>query len=298
MLELHRAPFSEEQIQLARDFDASVLQARGYHAFNEAVRRDIDLGGSTNALLVTNRNVAGYAWHVDTDSGHWEVTLAHVALVDPDAMYQVGAYAVHAAKEHGASTVVAWAPGDDELVRAVLTEIGFQSDRVLLQLRVDLPLAANAKWDEAVTVRRFDPALDTESFLAVNNAAFAGHPEQGGWDDAALHARLAQPWFDPDGFLVAIEDSKVIGFIWMKLHTRETVPQPIGEIYAVGVDPAQQGRGVGRALALTGLAWAAAHVDTGMLYVDAANQPAVKMYQSMGFFEHHRTHALTLDLPL
>ena len=48
-----------------------------------------------------------------------------------------------------------------------------------------------------VTVRTFEPGRDDEAWVALNAAAFADHPEQGGWTVDDLHRRVAEPWFDP-----------------------------------------------------------------------------------------------------
>jgi mycothiol synthase len=124
----------------------------------------------------------------------------------------------------------------------------------------------------------------------VNSRAFAWNPEQGGWTEETLRSRMDEPWFDPAGFLIHDRDGRMAGFCWTKVHSN-TQPR-LGEIYVIGVDPDFQGLGLGRGLTLAGLASLASRgIGTGMLFVDAENVAAVKLYDSLGF-EIHRTDAM------
>ncbi|MGA2837268.1 MAG: mycothiol synthase [Acidimicrobiales bacterium] len=180
-----------------------------------------------------------------------------------------------------------------------LARRGFGVERDLVQMRCRLPLPASAPaGGTAVATRPFRVGVDEEAWLVANNRAFAGHPEQGDWDLATLREREAEPWFDPDGFLVLDVDGRLAGSCWTKVHRDER--PPVGEIYVIGVDPAFHGRGWGRALTHAGLDHLASiGLTAAMLYVDAANVAAATMYRSMGFVTDHvdRSYLATVAGP-
>jgi mycothiol synthase len=128
---------------------------------------------------------------------------------------------------------------------------------------------------------------DEAAWLEVNNAAFAWHAEQGGWDLATLQQREHEPWFRPDGFLLHERDGRLAAFCWTKLHASAD-EATVGEIYVIAVHPDFHGLGLGKALTLAGLTWLhQAGAAEGMLYVDAQNTGAVAMYHALDF---HITH--------
>jgi mycothiol synthase len=129
----------------------------------------------------------------------------------------------------------------------------------------------------------------------VNNAAFATHPEQGGWTHSTIESREHEPWFEPAGFLMRWHGDDLEGFCWTKVHV-DTDP-PMGEIYVIGVDPSHMGRGLGRRLAVAGLHHLSTRgLGTAMLYVDSTNDAAISMYSRMGFTHHHLEHAFVGDI--
>ncbi|MGH9024546.1 MAG: mycothiol synthase, partial [Acidimicrobiia bacterium] len=169
----------------------------------------------------------------------------------------------------------------------------FRLSRTLDEMRVALPLAIEPAWTAGVRARSFVPGRDEAAWVAVNNRAFAGHPEQGGWTVETLRAREAEAWFDPTGFLVAEHDGEIVGFCWTKQHQ----PQGWGEIYVIGVDPAHGGGGLGRALVVAGLELLAGRgLRTGLLFVDAANAAAVGLYRSLGFETERSDRAYERDV--
>jgi len=191
----------------------------------------------------------------------------------------------------GGGHVHLWVPKPTPAWDEVASACGLARGRDLLQMRRALPLS-----DETprVAVRSFVVGQDESAWLEVNNRAFAGHPEQGNWDLDTLLEREAEPWFDPDGFLLHERDGRLAASCWTKVHRG---PPDVGEIYVIGVDPGFQGLGLGRALVLSGLEHLTdVGLHTAMLYVDGANHTAVSLYRSLGFDVDHVDRAYTGDV--
>lgn len=174
----------------------------------------------------------------------------------------------------------AWSHGDHPGAVRLAERHGWRRARELWVLRrpASLPLPALVVPD-GVTIRGYD-AADADALLAVNAAAFAHHPEQGGMDAVELAERMAEPWYDPAGLLVAIDqDGTLLAFHWTKQHDAAH-----GEVYVVAVGPAAQGRGLGKVLTLAGLHHLAGlGVDEVLLYVESDNAPALHVYTGLGF---------------
>lgn len=179
----------------------------------------------------------------------------------------------------------AWSHGDHPAAAALAQRHGLRRARELWVMRRPVASTLPERSDD-VTIRGYRDSDESE-LLRVNAAAFADHPEQGAMDAANLAERMAESWFDPAGLLVAPEpnsDDRLLGFHWTKRHDSGT-----GEVYVVGIDPAAQGRGLGKALTLAGLHHLGERLDPDgevILYVEADNLPARAVYEGLGF-----THA-------
>lgn len=203
------------------------------------------------------------------------------------------AEAVRVIAEQGGGHVHLWVGRAGPAAERDARSVGLRPGRSLYQLRRPLPVDDPGPLPET---RAFVPGRDEDDWLELNNRAFEWHPEQGGWDLATLKEREAAPWFDPEGFRIYEEGGVMRGFCWTKVHADHE--PPLGEIYVVAVEPGAAGHGLGRGLTLAGLDHLArAGLRTAMLYVDAANVRAVKLYVELGFVVNHVDQAYVGDVP-
>ncbi|WP_240506810.1 mycothiol synthase [Thermoactinospora rubra] len=265
----------------------AATEADGVRPLNEHVMLHMRYGGDVRArsvLLREGPRLAGYA-HVDpTDEVEGP---SGELVIHPDFRRRgYGKALLRAVLDLTGGRLRLWAHGGSPGAEALARSMGFERVRSLWQMRRSLfaPLAAPS-WPDGVRLRTFVPGQDEEAWLKVNAAAFANHPEQGAWTLEDLRRREAEPWFDPAGFFLAFRDSRLVGFHWTKIHgSSEHGHEPIGEVYVVGIDPSQQGTGLGKALTLAGLRHLRSRgLAQAMLYVDEANQAAIRLYESLGF---------------
>jgi len=193
----------------------------------------------------------------------------------------LGEVGAHVAS-HGGGLVRAWLHGHGAAAHALADIAGARVDRRLLVLErplVDLPAD---RCQEGTLLRRLDTSDDgdRDAWLALSNAAFTGHPDNGNWTRADLDWRLDAAWTDAGRFPVVIDAFGLAAGVWSKSEPGRTV----GELYVVAVHPRAQGRRLGRvvvAAALRDLQAAGCH--QAVLYVDATNTAALALYAWAGF---------------
>jgi mycothiol synthase len=275
-------PGDQDQI---REVIAAATLADGVAPVGEQVLRELPLQRTKHLVAADGQRIVGYlSLTPGTDAAPPTAEL----VVAPDSRrHGIGASLVRAAINTAGDTTRIWAHGNLDAARATAAALGLKPVREMWQMRralTDLPAAVIP---EGAHVRTYRGAGDDAELLRVNNAAFAWHPEQGGWTVDEITERRSEPWFDADGLFLAFDEHthKLVGFHWTKVHRHHP---GLGEVYVLGVDPGEQSRGLGKALTLVGLHHLAERFSTElqptvMLYTEADNAAAVHTYQRLGF---------------
>lgn len=288
----HRGRLDEREVAAVLAVVEAATETDGVRPLNEHVMLHLRYGGDDRAgavLLYVGDDLAGYA-HVDpTDpvEGPSGELVVHPAFRGQGH----GRHLLRAVLDRTEGRLRLWAHGGHPGAEALARSAGFTKIRSLWQMRRSLFAAIPAfQLPEGVRLRSFVPgSSDEEAWVALNAKAFAHHPEQGGWTVDDLKRREREPWFDPAGFFLAERPAgsggRLVGFHWTKVHgDGGHGHEPIGEVYVVGVDPAEQGGGLGRSLTLAGLSHLRARgLAQVMLYVDESNPAAIHLYEKLGF---------------
>jgi mycothiol synthase len=274
-----RTVLSLDEQNAVRDVVAAAARADGVAPVGEQVLREL-AGEATEHLLAAepDGSLAGYLNL--TPSGTAEL------VVRPNARRRgIGTVLVQATLVRGGPATRFWAHGTLPAARGVARACDLRPARELIQMSRALNEMPEFTVPQDVSIRTYSGSADQAELLRVNNAAFSWHPEQGGWTDSDIAQRVAEPWFDPDGLFLAFdrESDDLLGFHWTKVHG-----DGLGEVYVLGVDPAAQGRGLGRTLTLLGLAHLTSRLEshgaaTVMLYVESDNTAAIRTYEGLGF---------------
>ncbi|VFA93950.1 Mycothiol acetyltransferase [Nocardia farcinica] len=279
-----------ETADAVRELLAAASAADGVAPVSEqAVLSMGEPGAARHLLAEHDGELAGYANLVPAHGDH--PAMAEAAVAPARRGRGIGTALVREALAAGGADARVWAHGDRPAAKAVAARLGLRTARELWQMRRSLatPQLPELVVPDGIVLRTYAGPADDAELLRVNNAAFDWHPEQGGWTERDIAVRRAESWFDPAGLFLATDTAapdRVLGFHWTKVHADEQ--PPVGEVYVVGIDPAAQGRGLGRLLTLAGLHHLRERGLGGvLLYTEADNTAAVNTYTKLGFAPAH-----------
>ena len=267
---------------------AEATVANGYRPVSDQFWADLVHPGLRHFIASSFADSSGgliaYAQATSPEGALWTCEL----VVAPTARYQFDVLvpellrATEDEVRRADGTTLTWlVQGPTAHHDAAAEAAGMALSRQLHQMRRPLPTDVPFELE----TRSFDPDRDIAEWVLVNSRAFAWNPEQGSWNADSVRARMQEPWFDTEGFLVHERDGRMAGFCWTKVHDGHE--PTLGEIYVIAVDPDFHGLGLGRDLTLAGLDHLAGRgIGTGMLFVDADNVAAIRVYDRLGFVIH------------
>lgn len=266
---------SADQASQVRDLAARALATDGVDPLNEEAYRSLTDQSARHSIISEDNVAIGY--------------------LNYSPRFNTGQLVVHPEhRRQGIGTelwtqlpanppVGVWAFGDLASAQGFATARQLVAERGLLKMQRSLPADSAVSVPAELQLRGFRDS-DAADLLSVNAEAFAHHPEQGQLDSAGLAARMAEDWFDAEGLILAFDAEGLVGFHWTKKVDAQT-----GEVYVIAVAPRAQGRGYGKVLLTAGMSHLATQdLPTVVLYVDTADETAVRMYERAGFVTVHR----------
>jgi len=293
---------NNKQVDQILEIVIKASEVDGARPFSEHVELHLRSGGDRPVTHLVaedeNKNIVGYA-HLDTTD--LVAGPSGELVVCPNSRKKGIATLLlkEMKKQVNNQPLRLWSHGDTDLARNFASKLGFVPVRNVIQMRRSLFSQIEPLYEiKDLTLRHFDSSKDSSKFLELNKKCFTKLPDQANWTLKDLELRLNESWFKSDGFvLLENKEKELVGFCWTKIHGQDHDHdeydghthhshghEPIGEIYVLGVDPAYQGKGIGKLLTLWGLNYLRrAGLDSAMLYVDSNNKSAINLYTSLGF---------------
>jgi len=172
---------------------------------------------------------------------------------------------------------------------------GFFPDRCYWQMRLDdLAEQPRPNWPAGISYRTFGTtAEDAERWASLIRETFH-EPATA----ARVEAQIAEPGSTTEGYLFAVDEKtgKEIGTSRARIDF--IGGKQVGYLGTVGVLPEYRGRGIGQALILQTLAYLAGRgLDAAVLFVEAGNHNARRLYEYMGWTPVYQTIHYWKQLP-
>lgn len=283
-------------------FDAAEREAR-HEVVDESERQRVarlrtstsaeDVDAAWRPLVAHDSHTVAYgALTLPDEAGG---TATGEVVVDPDhRLMGVGAELAgrleDIARADGAGRFAVWARAG-ETSHAFAEALGYEVDRRLDVLGRPADDVEVTDPPDGVTLRSYRPGTDDADVIAVLNDAFADHPDPA-WTPVRLQERRSRPWFDADGVVVAEDREGVVGVHWTKDRG-----EGVAEVHILGVARRGHGGGLGRALLLEGLRrMHAGGAHEVLLWMEADNEPARRLYRSVGFTHRWSMVSFARDL--
>ena len=167
--------------------------------------------------------------------------------------------------------------------RAFLQAHGFaavhRSWRMVLDQAQAIPLPC---WPSGYRQRSFVVGQDEHTSMLLENESFQGEWEFLPVELGEIEGFVRSPDFQAEGVIYAVHRGRVVGECWNWIETE--IGEQNGDVWCLCVLPQHRGRGLGRALLVSGLQWLRGQgVRSVTLFVDGANDQAKHLYESVGF---------------
>ncbi len=191
-------------------------------------------------------------------------------------------------RERGRDRHRQWLGAADGELRSVLTEAGYA--KVRSYWRMVREFDGSEQWGvdvpDGVRLRALDVEADAVSVHALDDRSFSTVPD---YNPSTLEQfreeHLAAHDLSPALSVIAEVDGAIAGFALTKVWSEGTT----GFVDVLAVDPAHQGRGLGRALLRHAFAgYAAAGLREAQLGVASDNPRAFELYERVGMRQKFR----------
>lgn len=141
-------------------------------------------------------------------------------------------------------------------------------------IRERLDDLAASEWPAGYEPATFPRSEAVRHFIAIYDASFGPEP----WYQPFSPGEVAETLEAASDLLFAVAGSEPVGVAWMRAEGE------VGVIEPIGIAPAHQGKGVGRALLTSALlALRLRGARAARLGVWKDNRPAIALYRKMGF---------------
>lgn len=138
-------------------------------------------------------------------------------------------------------------------------------------------------WPHGYAFGTFVRNQDEATSVELENASFRNEWECTSVQLGEIVGFVRSPSFRAEGVVYALSGGAVVGECWAWTEDHPPTIDSTGDIWCLCVHPAHCGRGLGRALLLSGVRWLREQgLGAVKLGVDGANDRARRLYESVG----------------